>query len=328
MFVRLASCLAAIAAISTAGATPAFALNGRTFVSGHGIDSSACVLAAPCRTFQFAHDQTAAGGEISVLDTAGYGALTITKAISIVNGGGGEAAISVSGGAVAITVAADPKDLVSLRGLTIDGQGGGLYGILFKSGAALDVIDCNVRSFTAENIFFKPSTTSNFTIVNTVSSNAGTGGAGNGLYVAPELKSGVVSGSISRSTFMNSRSAGISIFSGNSAAEAFPVRVTISDSVLSNNQIGLFVGSNAISAGARAALVRDTISSNGQYGIQWSVTGTGASFNNAWIELAQSAVTYNPIGVVGAGAVRSNGNSLFLNDVETMGGSFVAWPAL
>jgi hypothetical protein len=45
----------------------------RVFVSGHGEDTNPCNLAAPCRTFQHAHDTVAAGGEIAVLDTAGYG---------------------------------------------------------------------------------------------------------------------------------------------------------------------------------------------------------------------------------------------------------------
>ena len=50
---------------------PAQAGPNRTWVSGHGTDSGACALAAPCRTFAFALTQTAAGGEIDVLDPAG-----------------------------------------------------------------------------------------------------------------------------------------------------------------------------------------------------------------------------------------------------------------
>src|ERR1700760_744389 len=55
----------------------------RTFVSGTGSDSNPCTLALPCRTFQYAHDNTAAGGEIDVLTPGGYGPLTISKAISV-----------------------------------------------------------------------------------------------------------------------------------------------------------------------------------------------------------------------------------------------------
>jgi hypothetical protein len=74
-------------------AAPAHALATRTWVSGHGADSGACGLAAPCRTFAFALSQTATGGEIDVLDPAGYGAMIITKAVSIVNDGVGTAGV-------------------------------------------------------------------------------------------------------------------------------------------------------------------------------------------------------------------------------------------
>ena len=56
-----------------------------------GTDSGACTRAAPCKTFAFALTQTAAGGEIDVLDPAGYGPVTILMAISIINDGVGTA---------------------------------------------------------------------------------------------------------------------------------------------------------------------------------------------------------------------------------------------
>ncbi len=48
---------------------------------------------SPCRTFAVALIRTSAGGEIDVLDPAGYGAVNITQSISIVNDGVGVAAI-------------------------------------------------------------------------------------------------------------------------------------------------------------------------------------------------------------------------------------------
>jgi hypothetical protein len=87
-----------------------------------GTDSGACTRAAPCRTFALALTQTAAGGEIDVLDPAGYGAVTINKSISIVNDGVGVAAIGASSGN-AITITAGASDSVHLRGLTIEGKG-------------------------------------------------------------------------------------------------------------------------------------------------------------------------------------------------------------
>src|SRR5262249_39544488 len=103
--------------------TGAYALSNRTFVSGTGSDSNPCSLAAPCRSFEGALVQTSPGGEIAVLDTAGYGAVLINKAISIVNQDGGEAGVTVTSGD-GITVAAGPSDVVNLRGLTLVGGGG------------------------------------------------------------------------------------------------------------------------------------------------------------------------------------------------------------
>lgn len=80
-------------------AIPAQAQANRTFVSGHGSDGNPCTLLAPCRSLAQAITQTNAGGEIAILDTAGYGALTITKSISIVNPEGVEGGISAAGAA-------------------------------------------------------------------------------------------------------------------------------------------------------------------------------------------------------------------------------------
>src|SRR6188474_2976615 len=59
----------------------------RTWVSGVGDDANPCSRTAPCKTFAGAISKTAAGGEISVLDPGGFGAVTITKSIAIVNQG-------------------------------------------------------------------------------------------------------------------------------------------------------------------------------------------------------------------------------------------------
>src|ERR1700730_3178085 len=75
----------ALLACGLSSAAPVQAGPNRTFVSGTGTDGGACPLAAPCRTLSFAFAQTAAGGEIDVLDPANYGPVFITNAISIVN---------------------------------------------------------------------------------------------------------------------------------------------------------------------------------------------------------------------------------------------------
>src|SRR5262249_31161057 len=112
------------------GTTPTRAQT-RVFVAATGSDGNPCTFASPCRTFQHAHDVVAAGGEINVLDPAGYGSVNIMKSISIQ--AHGFAGISATGGA-AITINAGVNGIVNLQGLIIEGGGIGVTGILFNAG--------------------------------------------------------------------------------------------------------------------------------------------------------------------------------------------------
>src|SRR5436309_2080842 len=100
-------------------AAPGFAQSNRTFVSGSGNDTgnTTCSRTSPCRSFGAAIGLTNAGGEMVVLDSAGYGPFTIGKAISI-SAEGVEAAITATT-TDAITINAGPSDVVNLRSLTI-----------------------------------------------------------------------------------------------------------------------------------------------------------------------------------------------------------------
>jgi len=92
-------------------AMPAQAQRARVFVSVNGNDANPCTGGSPCKTFQHAHDVVLAGGEISVLDTGGYGTIIISKAISIV-AVGVEASIATTSGQTAITIMAGTNDKV------------------------------------------------------------------------------------------------------------------------------------------------------------------------------------------------------------------------
>jgi hypothetical protein len=104
----------------------------RTWVSGVGDDANPCSRTAPCKTFAGAISKTAAGGEIDTLDPGGWGAVTITKAITIDGGPlpGGVLVASTNG----INIAAGVSDLVVLRNLVIQGNGTGLRGIDITGG--------------------------------------------------------------------------------------------------------------------------------------------------------------------------------------------------
>ena len=102
--------------------------------------------------------QTNPGGEIVVLDSAGYGGTTINKAVSIVVPQGIYAGVSVFAATDGFVINAGPTDEVVLRGLTINNQGGN-NGIVFNSGAALYVESCTIRGFTGgsmANLKFAP----------------------------------------------------------------------------------------------------------------------------------------------------------------------------
>lgn len=118
----------------------------RTWVSGVGDDANPCSRTAPCKTFAGAISKTAAGGEISVLDPGGYGAVTITKAITI-DGGAGIVASVLASGTNGVVVMAGPNDNVILRNLSVNGAGMGLTGISFRAGRSLRLQNVKVDRF-------------------------------------------------------------------------------------------------------------------------------------------------------------------------------------
>jgi hypothetical protein len=122
----------------------------RTWVSGVGDDANPCSRTAPCKTFAGAISKTAAGGEISVLDPGGYGAVTITKAITI-NGEGTLAGI-LSALVNGIVVNAGANDVVVIRNISINGAGTGLNGIRYLAGKHLIVENCWINSVTTHGI--------------------------------------------------------------------------------------------------------------------------------------------------------------------------------
>src|SRR5512133_1207923 len=81
--VRLQHLFVVTAAIWTMGASSLNAQATRTWVSGVGDDVNPYSRTAPCKTFAGAISKTAAGGEINIIDPGGFGAVTITKSITI-----------------------------------------------------------------------------------------------------------------------------------------------------------------------------------------------------------------------------------------------------
>src|SRR5580765_2890252 len=116
-FVKGAGLVSLVFVMAAAFATSASAQATRTWVSGVGDDANPCSRTAPCKTFAGAISKTAAGGEISVLDPGGFGAVTITKAITL-NGDGTLAGILAAGVTGIIINAPSTADIL-IRNLSI-----------------------------------------------------------------------------------------------------------------------------------------------------------------------------------------------------------------
>jgi len=176
-------------AITVLGTTVMYGQASRTWVSGVGDDANPCSRTAPCKTFAGAISKTAAGGEIDALDPAGYGAVTITKAITI-DGGGGQVASVLVSGTNGIVVQAGPSDVVILRNLRINGIGTGINGIRFLSGKDLNVEDCYIFGFTtnAVDIALNQATQASVHVFHSVMKNNGGVGVRATNAVSPSVK--------------------------------------------------------------------------------------------------------------------------------------------
>ena len=123
----------------------AFAQATRTWVSGVGDDANPGSRTAPCKTFAGVLSKTAAGGEIDALDPAGFGGVTITKAITI-DGGGNLASVLVSG-TNGIVINAGDADVVILRNLSLEGLTTGLSAIRILKAGAVHIENCTIKGF-------------------------------------------------------------------------------------------------------------------------------------------------------------------------------------
>jgi hypothetical protein len=290
-------------------AVPAHAQLSRTFVSAaSGNDANNCDRPTPCRSFQGAHDKTNDQGEITVLDPGGYGAVTITKSISIVNDGVGEASILVSGGVSGISIKGGPAAYVNLRGLTVQGIGfGGGMGLQFNSGFALTITNCVFRNHTGNGIFFSPQVagTSNLSISNTLVSD----NQGHGIDVFP-VANVTARVALDGVASVNNKMVGI-IVSGSFAPGT--IDATVANSVSANNgQSGVTSASDTGKATTTLTLIRSVVANNGAAGL------TATNVPTAILRVGQSAVTGNAATrlVVGNAVIQSFGDNYVVGNAD------------
>jgi hypothetical protein len=141
--------ITALVAFTLALTSLANAQASRTWVSGVGDDANPCSRTAPCKTFAGAISKTAACGEIDALDPGGFGAVTITKSITI-DGTGTFASIlaSLTNGVI---INAASTDVITLRGLSINGFCNGINGINILQAKTVNVEDCVIFRFNTGN---------------------------------------------------------------------------------------------------------------------------------------------------------------------------------
>lgn len=273
-----------LAIFALAASSMAQAQATRTWVSGVGDDANPCSRTAPCKTFAGAISKTATNGEISVLDPGGYGAVTITKSITIDGskgaGFGSILAASTNGIIINITDMADTRKTVILRNLSINGGGTGLRGINILAAAKVIIADSQIFGFNGSpGVGINDTRAGGKLIIygTEISHNLGSA-----LLMQPTA---LVTAALDRVQLSANSNSGI--FAGNNA------RVTISDSVVAGNiSHGLFADGTGI---INSENVR--ISNNGNTGV---ITTSGGT-----IRLSNAVVTNNGVGFKNGGTINT-----------------------
>jgi hypothetical protein len=144
ILVRCLSAVVVFVGLSLGGMTGAHAQASRTWISGVGDDANPCSRTAPCKTFAGAISKTAALGEIDCLDPGGFGAVTITKPITLDCAGGmsGQAGGILNANTAGIIInMTNPQatDRVIIRNLVISGFNTGLAGIRLIGAASVTI---------------------------------------------------------------------------------------------------------------------------------------------------------------------------------------------
>ena len=282
----------------------------RTWVSGVGNDANPCSRTAPCKTFAGAISKTASCGEIDALDPGGYGAVTITKSITI-NGMGTLASILHSGGngvVVNLTVS-DTCNTVILRWLTINGSGAvlgtssirdvstvahslhiehvdiqhsnrGVDIATNNAGSRLFMKDVDIRHTTVHGIDIRPSAGQLVKLnLHDVRSRQSTG---DGLHLNNNAQ-----GVVNQSQFEGNTANGANVVANS-------VSMVFADTIFSNNNAaGLVNGSTAVT------LLDGCTISNNTTGILNNTGGQVFSFANTAIGLNGADVTGAAVGTLG-----------------------------
>jgi len=312
-------------ALATAGmtigyATPAAAQATRTWVSGVGDDVNPCSRTAPCKTFAGAISKTAVAGEINCLDPGGFGAVTITKSLTIscpyTEGG----ALAGGNGILvndALSAAGPNTAVVVIRGLDLFGVNPPSNGIRFISGAVLHVEDTVIRRFNAANSFgisFQPAGNSRLFVNNTRITQNGTAASGGGILIQP-TGTGVARAAIANTQVQDNGRQGVSITM--TSTTGVGNNVSLDNTMVSGTTAG--DGIVAISGGTvvNIMLTNSHVAYNGLNGIIGSGAGVTMRVGNTTI--TGNAFTAGTGVVAAGGSIISSYNDNRLNGNQADG---------
>ena len=244
----------AVLVFTCAFASLANAQATRTWVSGVGDDANPCSRTAPCKTFAGAISKTADCGEIDALDPGGFGAVTITKSITI--DGTGTLAGILASLTTGVIVNAPADKVITLRGLSINGACNGIRGINFIQAKTVNIEDCVIFRFANEGILVNLTNTG---MALNVRNSVIRDNVGDGISTVTSSASLTV-----KTTLDNVRLSG----NGNGLHARSGSRVTARSCVFSNNtQNGVF--GDAVAANFVNVFVWDSqISHNGGAGVK------------------------------------------------------------
>jgi len=228
---------------------PAHAQATRTWVSGVGDDANPCSRTAPCKTFAGAISKTATFGEINVLDPGGFGAVTITKSITIradhVEGG-----VLVAGTNGIVVNLPGATDRALLEGLDIEGTTTGVNGVQIVGLGTTSIVRCRIAQFT-----------------------------GNGVYIA----GGAGARAIIQDSWITNNAGGVNVVgnAGGVANTGIVIRTTIDNNTTFSTSVtapGVLILNGATMLGSAASIVNNGGATVNSFGNN-AFNGTGAITN-------------------------------------------------
>ena len=279
-------------------AATARADGARSYISPSGSDNRPCTRNQPCRTFDGALTKTDAGGEILAMETGTYDPTTVSKSITLAAAPGADVSIRVATGN-AVTVSANPGDLVVLRGLRLAGPGknvAGTNGVFFNISSPNCCVSVNIENSVISDfdhgVQMELGVASRLLVsdsvlrANKIGANLFVGGAdGNGALF--------------ERTRFESNEVGLKHFGGNSAA--------VSNSIATGNGIGFLTDGSG-----KLELFHTVASKN----------GTGIKADGGIIRIAYSSMTGNGTGIsASGGTIGTMGNNMVVNNDIDIAGS-------